>query len=828
MKILIVGGVAGGATAAARLRRINEEAEIVIFERGEFISFANCGLPYHISGTIADRENLLVQTPQGFKDRFKVDVRVKNEVLKIDRNKNKVVVKDLKSGKEYSEGYDYLILSPGAEPFKPNIDGIGSERIFTLRNIPDMDKIIAKVEHDKPRRAVVIGGGFIGIEVAENLLEKDIKVTLIEAANQILAPLDYEMAAIIHSHMKDKDIELYLSDGVKGFEDKSDFTLVHLKSGKTIKADMIVMAIGVKPEIKLAKEADLEIGNRQGIVVDKYLKTKDEKIYAIGDAIEVKHWINQEATLIPLAWPANRQGRIVADNIVFGNKTEYKGTLGTAILKAFDLTASATGLNEKTLIRLKLDYESIQIHSSSHASYYPGASPIAIKLLFDKAGKILGAQAVGMEGTDKRIDVIATAIKAGLTVYDLPDLELAYAPPFGSAKDPVNIAGYVAINTLNGSMKIIHWDEIKDLDATTSTLLDVRTKEEYELGTIKDAINIDLNTLRENLDKLDKNKEIIVFCQVGLRGYLAYRILEQNGFKAKNLTGGYKTYSYAVDKQENPDIFDYEQIKAVNLEPVNKTEEKAEKATGDSKEYEIDAIGLQCPGPIMKTYKTIQDVNVGDILTVRSSDTGFAKDIKSWANKTGNDLLDVSIDKGIVTAKIKKGKVEEKDSRDSTKAINTSENKTIVVFSNDIDKVMASLIIANGAMAMGKKVTLFFTFWGLSVLRKEISPKVQKGFMEKMFSFMLPKGVSKLNSISKMNMSGMGAVMIKKVMKDKNVDSLQDLLQSLLDNGAKLIACTMSMDVMGIQAEELIDGVDLGGVGAYLGEAEEANLNLFI
>lgn len=823
MKILIVGGVAGGATAAARLRRIDENAEIIIFERGEFISFANCGLPYHISGKIAEREKLLVQTPEGFRDRFKVDVRTKSEVIGIDRNKKEVSVFNIKEGKEYKENYDYLILSPGAEPFKPNIKGIESKRIFTLRNIPDMDRIMQSIKNDNPLRAVVIGGGFIGIEVAENLLEKNIKVTLVEAANQILAPLDYEMAAMIHSHMKDKEIELYLNDGVDSFEDKEDYTLVYLKSGKRIQADMIIMAIGVKPEIKLAKEAELEIGQRGGIVVDEYLMTKDKSIYAVGDAIEVKHWINGEKTLIPLAWPANRQGRIAADNIVFGNKEAYKGTLGTSILKAFDLTAAATGLNEKSLKRLGLEYNTIIIHSSSHASYYPGAVPVSIKLIFGKDGKIFGAQAVGIDGADKRIDVIATAIKGGMKVYDLPDLELAYAPPFGSAKDPVNIAGYVASNVLKGDMEIIHWDEIEKIDMKNNILLDVRTKYEYELGTIKNALNIDLNTLRQNLDKLDKNKEIIIFCQVGLRGYLAYKILKQNGFKVKNLTGGYKTYSYAVDKQENPDIFDYEQIKAVNTE-----EKKTEKINKniDVKEYEVDAIGLQCPGPIMKTYKTMQEINEGDILKVKASDTGFAKDVKAWAEKTGNTILDVKIDKGMVIANIKKGGVSLNKNKSNIQEI--KDNKTIVVFSNDIDKVMASLIIANGALAMGKKVTLFFTFWGLSVLRKEKSIPLSKSFMEKMFGFMLPKGIKKLNSLSKMNMSGMGAIMIKKVMKDKNVEGLQELLASLVNNGARLMACTMSMDVMGIKEEELIEGVELGGVGAYLGETEDSNLNLFI
>lgn len=823
-KILIVGGVAGGATAAARLRRIDEEAEIILIEKGPYISFANCGLPYHISGVISDRESLLVQTVEGFRARFNVDVRVESEATYIDREKKELVIKNLKTGEEYRESYNYLILSPGAAPIKPNLKGINSERIFTLRNIPDLDKIVKAVKEKEPKRAVVIGGGFIGIETAENLIEKGIKVTLIEAANQILMPLDYEMAAMIHSHMKDKDIELYLGDGVSEFEDKEDYTLVYLKSGKRIKADLIVLSIGVKPEIELAKKAGIKTD--RGIIVNEYMQTDDEYIYAIGDAVEVTNFISGAASLIPLAWPANRQGRLVADNIIYGNKSKYNGTLGTSILKAFDLAAAATGINERTAKQIGIDYETSITHGSSHASYYPGAMPLTIKLVYKKDGTILGAQAVGVEGADKRIDVIATAIKGGLKIFDLPDLELAYAPPFGSAKDPVNIAGYVASNVINDDMKIIHWDEMENIDRDKSLLLDVRTKIEYELGTIKDAINIDLNELRNNISKLDKEKEIIVFCQVGLRGYLAYKILVQNGFKVRNLTGGYKTYSYAIGKQENPDIFDYEQIHQKKIKEENNEIKKT------SETVKLNAIGLQCPGPLMAINKKTQEVSEGTLIEVSASDMGFAKDVKAWCKRTGNELLNVNLENKIVKAVIRKSAKNEQVSiscpSSDLKIENVKDNKTIVVFSNDIDKVMASLIIANGAMAMGKKVTLFFTFWGLSVLRKEQNVKVKKGILDKMFGFMLPKGAGKLNTISKMNMMGTGAQMIKKVMKDKNVASVQELLKSLMDNGAKLIACNMSMDVMGIKEEEIIEGVEFGGVGAYLSESEDANLNLFI
>lgn len=815
MKIVIIGGVAGGATAAARLRRIDENAKIVMVERGEYISFANCGLPYHISGVIKDRNSLMVQTPQGFKSRFNVDVRNKTEAVKINREEQKVILKDLITGREYEESYDYVILSPGAEPIRPNLNGADSDRIFTLRNIPDLDRIISGIKKYSPKRAVVIGGGFIGIEVAENLLEKNIKVTLIEAADQILAPLDYEMAAIIHSHIKDKNIELYLKDGVDSFEEKEGYILTNLKSGKRIKSDIVVMAIGVKPEIKLAQDAGLEIGERRGIKVDEYLTTNDKKIFAIGDAIEVTHYVGGNKVLIPLAWPANRQGRVVADNILKGNITKYDGTLGTAILKAFDMTAASTGLNEKQLkMNGMTDYIVSITHGSSHASYYPGAVPLTIKLVFDRDGTILGAQAVGIEGVDKRIDVIAVAIKAKMKVWQLQELELAYAPPFGSAKDPVNIAGYAAENILKGDMEVVYWNDIEKLDMNKTILVDTRTKGENELGTIKNSINLPLDSIRENLDKLDKSKEIVLFCQVGLRGYLAYRILKQNGFRVKNLSGGYKTYSYAVDKQENPDIFDYEQIKPEHI--------TVEPSVSTGNIIKVDACGLQCPGPIMQTYKRMEEIDTGDILEVTSTDVGFAKDIKKWAEKTGNKILNVKIDKNIVTAQIEKGKTVEKKECNSN-----GDNKTIVVFSNDFDRAIATFVIANGAQAMGKKVTLFFTFWGLAVLRKENFTSKNKTILDKMFGMMIPKGSGKL-ALSKFNMGGIGAKMMRYVMRSKNVDSLEGMMKSFIQNGGKIIACNMSMDVMGIREEELIEGIEIGGVASYLGEAEDSNLNLFI
>ena len=829
MKVIIIGGVAGGATAAARIRRNDERAEILMIERGPYISFANCGLPYYISGTIEQRDQLLVTSEPAFEARYRVDVRSKTEAIAIDRNAKVVRLRDLASGDEYDESYDKLLLSPGAEPVRPKLPGIDSPRIFGLRNIPDLDRIMAHLEQHAPRRAVVIGGGFIGIEVAENLHEKGIFTTLVEGADQILLPLDYEMAAIVHSHMKDKNVELYLSDKVERFEDRDDHTVVYLGSGRRLQADMVVLAIGVRPETTLARACGLELGSTGGIKVDSYLQTSDPDIYAVGDAIEVTQFISGLQALIPLAGPANRQGRMAADNIVFGNAQQYRGTQSTSILKAFDLAAATTGLNEKQLTAAGIPFLSCITHSGSHASYYPGAKQISLKLLFTPEGKILGAQAVGADGADKRIDVISTAIHGNLNVEDLAELELAYAPSFGAAKDPINIAGYVAVNLLNQSHEMIGWRELHERLLAKSSelqLIDVRTAEEYEFGSIATARNFDVNQIREHLDELDRNAPVVVFCQIGLRGYLAYRILKQHGFtQVSNLSGGYKTYSWAVDKQSNPDIFDYEDIKRRAPEEIEAERSgSAALVAPDGELHTLNAVGLQCPGPIMKTYKAMEALDAGELLEVTVSDPAFGRDIRAWAKKTGNDVLSLKSDKGLIVVLLRKNKIAPVT---SVPAVNR-DKLTLVVFSDDLDKVMASMIIANGALAMGKPVSLFVTFWGLDVLRRENAPARDKPMMDRMFSSMLPSGVDHLNSISKMDMHGLGAKMIRKVMHDKGVETPGHLLQSLVDGGAQMIACQMSMDVMGIHQSELIDGVEIGGVAAFLGEASESGTTLFI
>ncbi|WHH57455.1 CoA-disulfide reductase [Petroclostridium sp. X23] len=821
MKVLIVGGVAGGASAAARLRRIDEKCEIVLFERGEHISFANCGLPYYIGEVIKEKEKLLVQTPEGMKQRFNIDVRVFSEVTAIDTQKKQVEVYDSKNNKTYTEKYDKLILSPGAAPIKPNIEGINAENVFTLRNIPDTYAIKDFVDNKKPKRAVVVGGGFIGLEIAENLHERGIAVTVVELANQVIGPIDYEMAALVHAHLKEKGVEFYLEDGVDAMSHQSKYSTVKLNSGKEIKTDMVVLGIGVRPEVALAKKAGLTLGERGGIRVDKTLKTSDPDIYAVGDAIEVADYMNGNAALIPLAGPANKQGRIAANNIC-GISEEYEGTQGTSVLKVFDMTVASTGNNEKVLKRFNIPYEKSFTHSASHAGYYPNAMPISLKLLFSpKDGKVLGAQAVGYDGVEKRIDVIATAIRAGMTVYDLEKLELSYAPPFSSAKDPVNMAGYAASNILKNDVSIIHWHEIAALDTATSMLVDVRTPLEFAMGTIEGAVNIPVDQLRERLSEIPKNKEIIIFCQVGLRGYLACRILTQNGYSnVKNLSGGYKTYFPAIQKQGNHDIYDYEKIDNADL--IHASDPSPENCDSVA-DIHLDACGLQCPGPIMQVNNSLASMNVGQVLEVSATDPAFGTDIKTWCERTGHQLIKVTKEDKNIKAYIKKKRIDEVNNP----AISSGNDKTMVVFSGDLDKAIASFIIANGAAAMGRKVTMFFTFWGLNILRKHNKINVRKNILESMFGMMMPRGSKKL-TLSKMNMGGMGGKMIRYIMNKKNVSSLEDLIDHAKAQGIRIVACSMSMDVMGIKEEELIDGIEIGGVASYLGAAESADTNLFI
>jgi len=554
-KLLIVGGVAGGATAAARARRLDEHAEIILFERGEHISFANCGLPYYIGGVIKKREDLLVTTAEEFRDRYNIDIRIFSEVIAINTKNKQVEVKNIKTGETYKESYDKIILSPGAEPIKPPFKGIELDNIFNLRTIPDSDLIKAHVDTKRSESAVVVGGGFIGLEMAENLVHRGVKTTIVEILDQVMAPLDYEMAAIVHAHLKKNGIMCELGNGVESFSKKGDRIIVVTNKGHSIECDIVILAIGIKPENRLAIEAGLKIGKRGGIKVDATMRTSDPDIYAVGDAVEVKDFVTGLPTMTALAGPANKQSRIAADNAL-GRKSMYRGTLGSTVVKVFDLTVASTGTNEKILKRNNIPYLVSYTHSGSHASYFPGATMMAIKLVFSpSSGKILGAQIIGMKGVDKRIDVLATAIHGAMTVYDLEELELAYAPPYSSAKDPINIAGFVATNILKGDIETINWDDLGAIDRNQTILIDLRNKDELDTaGVIEGAVHIPLNELRQKLPELDKGKNYIPFCAVGLRAYIGHRILVQNGIQSKNLSGGYKTYLGAKEKimKESP------------------------------------------------------------------------------------------------------------------------------------------------------------------------------------------------------------------------------------------------------------------------------------
>ena len=821
-KTVIIGGVAGGATTAARLRRKDESMEIVLLERGEYISYANCGLPYHVGDVIKNRESLLLQTPEAMKKKFNVDVRVQNEAVKINPEDHIVTIKDLKAGRVYEENYDYLVIATGSSPVVPPIPGIDGPDIYTLWTVPDTDRIKKVIETKKPKTAAVIGGGFIGLEMAENLHRAGLEVSIVEMQDQVMAPLDFEMAQLLHENIEMNGVSLILGDGVASFEHKDGKTLITLNSGKELQTDMVLLSIGVRPNSELAGEAGLKLNGRGGILVDELLRTSEENIYAVGDVIEVENYVLKEPAMIPLAGPANKQGRICADNIAGGQK-KYKGTLGTSVAQVFDLTAGAAGVNEKTLIRKGKvrgkDYETVLINQKSHAGYYPGAVPVTLKLLFDLDGNILGAQAVGQEGVDKRIDVLAGAMRSGNTIYDLEELELAYAPPYSSAKDPVNMLGFTAENVLEKMVSFMSCRELDDRIETEGwekdlTILDVTEEMERMVFHIPGSVHIPLGQLRQRMSELPKDRMIVTYCAIGVRSYNAARILMQNGFSdVKVLEGGTSFYQSMHYKDSRPSACrEEEQLKAAEAEP---------------KEVRlVDCCGLQCPGPIMKVHETLESMEDGETVKVAATDMGFPRDIESWCQRTGNTLVKKERDGKQNVVFIKKGKEGQQLCAAATDVI-SGQGKTMVVFSGDMDKALASFIIANGAAAMGRPVTMFFTFWGLNILRKPEKQHVKKSAVEKMFGAMMPRGSRKLK-LSKMNMGGMGTKMMKRVMREKNVETLENLMKQAMENGVKLVACTMSMDVMGIRKEEIIDGVEFAGVASYLGDAENSDVNLFI
>lgn len=825
MKYIIVGGVAGGATAAARIRRLTEDAEIVLFEKGEHISYANCGLPYYIGGVIEDRDRLFVQTPEAFGKRFNIDVRILSEVTAIDAEAKQVTVHTA-DGKEYVESYDKLLLSPGASPVVPPLEGIDSKGIFTLRNVSDTDRIKAYMAEHKVKRAVIVGGGFIGLEMAENLKHAGAQVAVVEMANQVMAPIDFSMAALVHEHLQ-QDVRLYLEQAVEGFSREGDELTVHFKSGVSLKADMVLLSIGVRAETRLAQTAGLKIGEMRGIWVDEYLQTSHEHIYAVGDAIEFPHPITGKSWLNFLAGPANRQARIVADNMVLGNRLKYEGSVGTSIAKVFDITVASTGLPAKRLKQMEIPYLSATIHSGSHAGYYPGSRQMDIKITFSPSdGRLYGAQIVGYEGVDTRINQYALAIKTGATVDDLTRLEHAYAPPFSSAKDPVAISGYVAGNILAGKMTPLYWRELEQADTTKVILVDVRTADEYALGTIGGAVNIPLDDLRERMGEIPTDVPVWLFCGVGLRGYLASNILKANGYRdVRNLIGGLKTYRAATAKLVAPADFDTAADSHSSEAAVHYNHScETSVYEGGKTVVRVDACGIQCPGPILKMKQAMDGLAPGERLEVRATDAAFPRDAEAWCRTTGNRFLGRHSESGVYIAMIEKTTP---CAVEASKPQQGDSGKTLILFSDDLDKVLATFVLANGAAATGRKVSIFFTFWGLNAIKKTNRPKVAKDFFGRMFSWMLPSDSTRL-ALSKMNMMGMGAKMMRYLMRKKGVDSLEELRQQAVNNGVEFIACQMSMDVMGVRREELLDNVTVGGVATYMERAEKANVNLFI
>lgn len=810
MKHIIIGGVAGGATAAARIRRADENAEIVLVEKGKYISYANCGLPYYIGGVIKSRDKLFVQTPEAFSRRFNVDVRTRHEALSIDTERHEVSIRRA-DGTTYSETYDRLLLSPGAEPVRPPLEGIDTEGIFTLRNVDDTDRIHSYLGTHRVRHAVVVGGGFIGLEMAENLHHAGAGVSIVEMADQVMAPVDFSIASHVHRHLMDKGVGLWLGRGVERFTSENGSIKVWLNTGETLTADLVLLSIGVRPSVKLAREAGIELGAR-GIKVNRWLQTSSPDVYAVGDAIEYEHPIAGGPWLNYLAGPANRQARIAADNMVYGNREEYEGSIGTSVAKVFDITVGAAGLAAKHLKRMGVPYLTSVTTSSSHAGYYPGAFNLTLKLTFaPDTGRIYGAQCVGVDGVDKRIDEIAMLIKRGGTVRDLVRTEQAYAPPFSSAKDPVAIAGYVACNTLDGVMPVVTWRELAAADRAEVCLVDVRTPEEYALGTIDGAVNIPLDDLRGRLGEIDRESDVIVFCAVGLRGYLAQRILLGRGYRrVRNLAGGYKTYSLATQK-----------VEPVEGQPCGQAEDSGAES-GDM--LRLDACGLQCPGPIMQVKNAVDGMKAGQRIEVKATDPGFARDAESWCRSTGNRFVSKTSEGGYHTVVIEK---REACGSAVTPAAGGSRDKTFIMFSDSLDRAIATFVLANGAAATGGKVTIFFTFWGLNVIKKRRKPHVEKDIFGRMFAWMLPSDSTCLH-LSKMSMLGLGDRLMRHIMRRKNISQLEELMREAVYNGVELIACQMTMDMMGISRDELIDGVTVGGVATYMERAGNSGVNLFI
>ncbi|WP_435300382.1 FAD-dependent oxidoreductase [Timonella sp. A28] len=842
MKIVVIGGVAAGASVAARARRLDEHAEIVVLERGHHISFANCGLPYHIGEVITERERLLVQTPQSLRESLNIDARIGQEVIAIDKSAQKITVRNVDDGTEYEETYDALALCPGSEPVRPPLPGINLPQVMVLRRIGDMDAIKRQLDDQLKEkeqgarsnvRAVVIGAGYIGIEMAENLRHRDVDVDVVETADQILPPVDREIAVPVENHLRLRGVNLHLKTAAAAFVELPDGKIrVELNNNSALDADLVILSVGVKPAHALAQQAGLAVGKRGGVIVDTHMQTSDPHIWAAGDVVETEHTVLNESQLFPLAGPANRQGRVAAENMC-GRNTTYTTTQGTSIVKVFDMTAGGTGATEAQLQERNLPYRAVHVHPSGHAGYYPGTAMMHLKVLFNpETGKLLGAQASGFDGVDKRLDVLATALRLGATVYDLEELELAYAPPFGSAKDPVNMAGFVAANTIRGDLNLWYAQDFPAaLDGART--IDVRSADEFDLWHIPGAENVPLGQLRESSEAWDRNTPIRLYCAVGFRSYLAYRALVQRGFTdVRTLSGGSVTFRAWHEVEGEGAQPQYAEISHASANTQTAAEFFNQVPTAPHQNLQLDCTGLACPGPIMKLKKTVTDLAPGDEVTVTVSDPGFAHDGPAWAAANGHDVLELTPSGPGYVMKLRVGNPQENHPHTGSSlapagALETREGMSFVVFSGELDKLLAAFIIANGALAMGKPVRMFFTFWGLNALRRENPPARDRSALDKMFAAMMPSGPDALK-LSNMNMGGAGTAMIKKVMKDHSVSTLPELMESAIEGGAEIIACTMTMDLLGIAESDLIDGLELGGVATFIAAAEKSGSTLFI
>ncbi|VEG27441.1 FAD-dependent oxidoreductase [Actinomyces howellii] len=850
MKIIIVGGVAGGATAAARIRRLDETAEILLIDKGEYLSYASCGLPYYVGGAIARRDALFVSSKEAIEATYAVDVRDLSLAKALDPGARTLTVKDLRTDEVYTERYDKLILATGSSPVVPALTGLGADNVFTLWTVPDADRVKDFVERRSPRRAVVVGAGLIGLEMVDNLMALGLEVTVVDKEGQVLAPLDGDMARLVENHLVSRGVDLRLGAGLSDIDE--DGGRVRLDDGTSVETDMVVLSLGARPNSELARDAGLSVGERGHVLVDAELRTSDPDVYAVGDVTEGAEPILGGTHAVALAGPANRQGRAVAAAVLGREPEPYRGTIGTSVLRVLDLTAAWTGWSEKALEDagkvLGTDFHVALVHPMSHAGYYPGASALTLKVVVDSSGVVLGAQAVGSEGVDKRIDTIAATIRLGGSADDLASLELAYAPPFSSAKDPVNVAGCVAQDVLAGLTRPVLYRQWR-ADPGAWTLLDVREDAEVAVGAIPGSVHVPLAQLRERLDELDPRTPYLVYCAVGLRGYVAERILTGHGFQAANLAGGYRTW---CDLGPRDDEGGQEAAQATQStteaaasEAGTATDAAADPATDPVTDaagagavpapagtvIPLDVCGMSCPGPIVEVARAVAGLAEGESLRVVATDPGFARDIAAWAQTTGNTLVSKDVEAGRCTAVIRKdgaaSQPSERPDGDREAGATGGREKTIIVFDGDLDRALAAFVIANGAAAMGDRVNMFFTFWGLSVIRRPERPRTPKDAVSRAFAEMLPRGAGRLG-LSRMNMGGTGAAMMRRVMRAKGVASLEELIASAQEAGVRLTACQMSMDIMGITAAELIDGVEIGGVATMLNDNDRSNMNLFI